>query len=458
MKPKTTLTLLGLLAVLGLFYYFWGVKGAAEREQQEQIASRIINIEPDSVSRVTLTQGENILQYERIGGQWKITEPVETGANQSRINTNLDVLTSVEKNRTVATDLTDLQPYGLDSPSAKVQIVYNDTGSTTLLVGDQNPTQSGTFVKLTDAPGIYTTANAVRTQAQKTLFELRDKTILDFERSNITKFIVSRDDGRDLTFNKSGSMWRLDEPQIRVNSSKVTGLLSSVDNGTAQEYYEESPENLREYGLNNPQASLSVFSNDSTRDAVLAVGDQVPNSDPLQYYVRDLSRPMVFSVTSTIVDDFFDSVFEFQDKKLFEMNRNQVTDVEIIWNDTTYQVTKIDTTWQLNSPVVAPANGKWATTIARTISNLRMDSLGSYTNTNPARYGLDDPWLRMRFNIAGSEFDGLTVGDETGERFRYIKMDSSPYIYVIRESKLSAFQVSLDELRAKSADMTLESE
>ncbi len=447
MKPKTTLILFVFLIAVGAFYWLWGIKGQEQRERQQELAGRILPIEQNTVNQVALVQkGDTTVVYEHKDDQWTITHPVQTGANQTGIETNLNAFLEAERKRTIATELTDLKPYGLDKPQAEVIVTYNDTGKVSLLIGNENPTGSSVYAKRNDGPSIYTTNTNIISQGKKGLFDLRDRSIARFDRNAITKIVISQENGQTLEFNKMNGDWRLAEPQVKAQNSQVSSVLSGLATMQAQQYFEESPANLDAYGLDTPRILVSLFTNDTTRTAAVQIGNPVDDSDSPDYYARDLSRPMVFSVSTNVVNNIRKTPFEFQDKGLFDINSGQVTDIEVTWQDTTYQLSKIDTAWKVMQPVDEPGDPEKAQRMARSLSNLRVDSLASYDQTDPALYGLDTPWMEVHFHISGSEFDGFAVGDPAKGERRYISTDSSPYVYEIRSSKLTEFQISLNDL------------
>ena len=460
MKPKTTLILFIVLIAAGVFYWLWGVRGQEQRDQRAEMAQRIIPVEEDDVNKVALFhRGDSALVYERRGDEWRITFPVTTGANQNQISTHLSALLEAEKTRTLTENPgANLAQYNLEPPEYATHIFYSDTGKAELLIGGENPTGSGVYAKLHNAPAVYLSNTNIRTQAEKELFDLRDKSIAMFDRNAVQKIVIERVNDRDLVFEKADNIWRLTEPAIRVNQSEVTSILSTIQNGTAQEYLEEMAVNLGDYGLQNPQITVSFFTDDTTRTAALILGQPVDDSDNPQYYAKDMTRPMVFSVNNNVYSNVAQDLFEFQDKDLFDVSQNQISDVIIEWNDETYEVSQVDTAWQIIRPVRQPADEDKISEIRRQLANLRMDEPGSYTQTDPAAYGLDNPWLRVEFKVGGSDFDGFTIGDTGDEDMRYIKTDSSPYIYQIATSKLEEFQVSLENLAAETKEETAASE
>lgn len=464
MKPKTTLILFVVLIGVGAFYYLWGIKGEAKREARKERQERILPmLEPSEVNRVELFQNDELtVAYERENGRWMITDPVRTGPDTSKLSSNLESFLQAEKKRTISTELTDLKPYGLDRPEARIRISYRDTGQVELIVGDKTPTKSDVFVKREDSPAIYTAASKVNREGTKELFDLRDRSIINADRQSITRVVLDRGDSQSLEFTKMGNDWRLEEPQVRVSSSQINSMLRTLTTNKFQEVHQESPDDPGEYGIESPEIRVSLFSSDTTREAVLLVGKPVDDSNSPDYYGRDLSRPMIFSIGNSMVTKMQKEPFEYQDKTLFDVSRSQITDLEISWNDTTYSVSKVDTIWKITAPSEHPAREGEIRTLTSKLTSLKVDELGSYTETSASLYGLDSPWMRVKFNIAGSEFDGFRVGDETGEEMRYISTDSSPYVYKIEESKLEDFQISLgdltEETEADTGAVTLETE
>ncbi len=457
MKPKTTLILFIVLIVAGVFYWLWGVKGQEQREQRAEMAQRIIPVEEDQVNKVVLFhQGDTALVYERRNDEWRITYPVTTGANQNQISTQLSAFLDAEKTRTLTESPdTNLGQYELSPPDFAAHIFYNDTGKAELLIGSENPTGSGVYAKLEDQPSVYLSSSNLQTQAEKGLDDLRDKSIAKFDRNAVQKITLQREDGDNLIFKKVENTWRLDEPGIRVNQSEVTSILSSIQNGETQEYFEETAVNLDDYGLQNPAATISFFTNDTSRTAAVIFGDPVDDSSSPQYYAKDMTRPMVFSVNNNVYSNVAQDIFEFQDKELFDVSQNQITDFTIRWDDQIYEVSQVDTTWQIVQPVQRQADEEMISDLRSHIATLRIDSLGSYTETGPEMYGLNNPWMRVQFKVAGSDFDGFRIGSMTGNNMRYITSDSSPYIYTIRETKLKEFQISLEQLTAETEQDTL---
>ena len=59
-----TLVLLGILAVLAAYVYFYEIKGGEEREKEQAAAEKIIDFEPDSVQQIDMRSVLNQFVFE----------------------------------------------------------------------------------------------------------------------------------------------------------------------------------------------------------------------------------------------------------------------------------------------------------------------------------------------------------------------------------------------------------
>ena len=102
------------------------------------------------------------------------------------------------------------------------------------------------------------------------------------------------------TLVRQGNDWKLTSPvQARADFNGADGLVGrlfqlqmkalTADDGTAD---------LKKYGLDKPQAVATVGAGSS--QAAIAIGSK---ADDTTVYARDLSRPMIFTVESTLLDD-----------------------------------------------------------------------------------------------------------------------------------------------------------
>ncbi|MFQ8703561.1 MAG: DUF4340 domain-containing protein [Eisenbergiella sp.] len=97
-------------------------------------------------------------------------------------------------------------------------------------------------------------------------------------------------------------VWREESiPEKAIKQESVNMLLSEIDNITTSETVIEAPEDLSQYGLDEPFRTITAELSDGT-SVTLCAGAK---SDLLsKYYVKTESGESVYMVDSYIVEDF----------------------------------------------------------------------------------------------------------------------------------------------------------
>lgn len=131
--------------------------------------------------------------------------------------------------------------------------------------------------------------------------ELSEVLVTDFNKDDVTGLTVSGDYELKLVKGDDG-VWREESiPAKAIKQESVNMLLSEIDNITTSETVIEAPEDLSQYGLDEPFRTITAELSDGT-SVTLCAGAK---SDLLsKYYVKTESGESVYMVDSYIVEDF----------------------------------------------------------------------------------------------------------------------------------------------------------
>lgn len=131
--------------------------------------------------------------------------------------------------------------------------------------------------------------------------------VTDFQPEDVVALSVSGDVSLD--FVKENGEWQETSlPDESISQSSVTGLLSQISNISTAETVVESPENLAQYGLEEPVRTILVTFADDTSMSI-SVGTQ--SSLLNKYYIQVSEDPNVYLVSSYVVTDFEKSPEDF---------------------------------------------------------------------------------------------------------------------------------------------------
>ena len=137
----------------------------------------------------------------------------------------------------------------------------------------------------------------IRSHDFETKEELPEVSVTDFNKDDVTELTVSGDNALKLVKGGDGVWTEASIPEEPIQQESVNMLLSEIDNITTSETVIESPEDLSQYGLDEPFRTIS----DGT-DVTIHAGAK---SDLLsKYYVKTEGSETVYMVDSYIVEDF----------------------------------------------------------------------------------------------------------------------------------------------------------
>jgi hypothetical protein len=147
--------LLGLLAALSAFVYFYEARGAVDTRAKEQEVPIFTFAEGDVVS-IGLRDGEKVVELVKgEAGHWRITAPESGEADDWALMTLLWRLAPLNADRKLADSVDDPASYGLDSPQLELRLGLHDGAEATLSVGDQNTRGTGYYARKGDSEALY---------------------------------------------------------------------------------------------------------------------------------------------------------------------------------------------------------------------------------------------------------------------------------------------------------------
>src|SRR5579863_58563 len=148
MKPKGLLISVVLLAVLGGVIWWSNKKQAAASKTPADTSAKILTVPEDQFQEIRIKKtGAEPIDLKRDNGKWSIVEPKPYPADQDAAGALVSSLTSVSSDKTIEDHATDLSQYGLTNPSLDVSVVRKDGKTDELQIGDDTPTNSGSYAK-----------------------------------------------------------------------------------------------------------------------------------------------------------------------------------------------------------------------------------------------------------------------------------------------------------------------
>jgi len=146
---KGTSVLLLVFVVLGGYVYFTEFRGKEEKAKQEEAKKRLFPGDAKDISELTREyEGRTVSAVRKGDKNWEITTPAGLETDSETWEQMASSFVLIEKDETVNTQKTDLAPYGLDKPVAKVTAKLKSGKSQSVQFGAENPRKTLNYVML----------------------------------------------------------------------------------------------------------------------------------------------------------------------------------------------------------------------------------------------------------------------------------------------------------------------
>jgi hypothetical protein len=331
MRKRYLNTLIAVAVLAALWGTFWYLDRRASRQASKIEApkeEKIFALDSKHITSITFRprEGEAVTcQHE--GGTWAIAEPRKLAADQGTLSTVLNNLTTATVDEVVDPHPSDLKQFGLDPPTYSLEVSTDSTPPKfTLLLGDETPTSGGLYAQVAGNPRVVTLASYLKSNFEKTLFDLRDRRALTLEADQLRKIQVDSK-GKKWTVEKNPEgIWDFVlPPPVRADRFAVDGLISQLRGLTMQSIAAEDKKNQAAYGLGSPELRLELTGPGGTETLVLGKKDKEGD----RYFAVNSALAPVFTLNSTFLTEFKKDPADLRSKDLFSYSSFDVKRVEI---------------------------------------------------------------------------------------------------------------------------------
>jgi hypothetical protein len=406
MKARATLALFAVCAASAAAVYLLEIRGGAQRAGRAERARRLVSAEEDMIRRVTVLRPQapsgadpETLTVERDGEAWRMVSPVAAAGDRDAVRNLVSAIAKAETDRAID-GISDWAAYGLENPQVTIFVVSAEGEPDTLFIGDGNPTGDFVFVRKPGRAEAFLTQASLKSSIGRTVFELRDRTVLPFEKDDVRRVEVRRPGGA-LVLEKEGGRWEIRKPfEAAAAAGPVDELLNTVKWAEAKAFVDESPRSRSGYGLNAPAIRLTLTVGPDSSRQTLDVGLRRDG----RYYAADASRPAVFLVDSGLVSALRKRPDDFREMKIAPFEEWKVRRVEIRSPASGAVAFRKDTSgvWSFDPPGRETADGEKLEDLLSSLSSLEADDFITRNPSGLSRYGLD-PAIR---EVALEDADG----------------------------------------------------
>ena len=344
---------IGLLLVIfiGLvaFVYLYEIEGEKKRQEAKEREESLFQMKQDEVTSIEITRsGQDPVLLVKVDEKWSIDKPMETLADKASVDSLVGSVDSGRIERTFEEVGSGAEKYGLKEPRMTLRV---QAGELTKVVhlGSNDFTGNNTYVQLAGDTKVHLTANSLFTNADKDLFQWRDKKVLTLDRDKVRTIEVQRGSEK-IRLAKEGENWALEVPlQEPADKSAVNSLLSSLETTEAQKFVIEQTEDLPQYGLSKPSVVVRLQEEGDDEWKALELGKKAEGEED-HYLARNPARSAVFTVPKSLLEKLTQKLWEFRDKDVINVDQDEIDKVIFHRGDLEIQARREDYKWIIEKP------------------------------------------------------------------------------------------------------------
>jgi hypothetical protein len=447
MSWRKTLIIGGVLACLAAFYYLFEVAYLGGRQEAEERGKRVFTLTKEALQGIDVIVKETKkygLVKEKDG--WQITMPVKARGDQQAVEQVLLAVLAARREREIGDHAgEELKAFGLSSPRAEITVRGNNREET-VLIGEENPGQTGFFAVLKGDTRVFLFPLAAWDMIDRDVYALRDKQVLAFE-PDMVKVIEVRSGGTKLRVQKQDKEWRMTFPlAVKADEGAINQLLNGLNDARVARFVDEAPRDLKPYGLNTPRAE--VWFEDAQGKKGIRFGTAAAGKTGV--YVQLPGGKTIFEVDKALFALVPTTVVDWRDKEIVAFDNSQVQKWAVHYRGKELAAQKKEPdSWELISPERVTADTAKVTNFLWDIQGIKAVAFmpssrgGSAYGLRPPR-GTIEVWLKDRQGPITLLIGQAAAG--RGDRM-YVMREGEKEIYEVASSSLKCLATMTKDLQ-----------
>ncbi len=443
---RTAFILLLVFVVLLAVVLVFEKKGQRDQARKEK-EGQLIDVASADIEKIALKKEDGTLTFQKDAqGTWRITEPLEAGADSYEVGALADTLASLRFERVVESEPQDLAVYEIPKGEIALWLKGQDA-PLRVATGLVNPLDQTLFAKREDEARVVLLPSTLKTTLEKKLLDFRQKDIFKFETGQVSRLKVKAKDTAWEAVRRDDA-WHLESP-VKALARKYTldTLLDSLSSLRAKEFLseEKTAEELHERGLDKPAYEVELGLPTANQTVVFSLG-----KDGETMVATTSQSTKIVSFEGTLLTDLEKKVADLREKKVVEFYSWEADRVAVKTEAFALAAVKEsvdeEETWRLETEAKEPADRVKVDDFIRKIEGLEaadfVDAPGDL-----GRHGLDKPGAEVIVRTKDSdgnvkEFTVQFGAEDKDKKQLVVRNPEFDYLFLVDAAVFESFPKS----------------
>jgi hypothetical protein len=445
MRKSTLLVLLAAIVIGAAAYYFDWKRGEKEAAKTSEDGTKLaFNMQPDEIQSLTISYPADpksqAVTFENRSGIWQITQPLQTGADESSVEGIVQGIALARIAQTEPGTPDRLKVYGLDPPAVGIDFQLKSGTKHSVQLGKKDFLGSSVYAVVDHGKDVALLPESLLVSSDKPLQVLRDQNVLHINSSDVRSFDL-KSAASELAAEKDQTGWNFSKPAVSAaDAGAVNSILAAISTAKFVSIESETAQNLPQYGLANPAITFTLVEG-AGKNSTLQIGKK----DGDEYFARDASRPTIFRINQDLYKKLSQTYPELRDKKIVRFDPATIAHVEIHNGSGAMICTrKNEEEWTFDEP--ADQKGKSAS----------LEKLFTALDQARAEQIMDHPAPDLTSRLAKPAFDATLTAKDGGKLTVAISKEAGDFVYARSSQGAAVYKLKkqiLDSLEFKPSDL-----
>jgi len=264
------------------------------------------------------------LKAAKIDGTWQITEPFATKADEKAIENLLSTLKDYKYEKIASESADDRQKFGLTPPRRRVTAYAGDKVIADILVGSNAPVGYHVYSSTSDRGATYIGSQYLAVATNKSLFDMRDKTLARISPDSLTSFTLRSFSSNPFTISRQNNQFQITAPEAAdADELSVKNFLEDLERAPVVEIIDSPSNDLLKAVAVATESYVKWTLNNGTSRTLKAVeaGKEV-------YCKLDDSLPL-YRMGPEFKKKFSQKSADFRNKRIFRFTAQDVSAIDV---------------------------------------------------------------------------------------------------------------------------------
>lgn len=245
--------------------------------------------------------------------------------------------------------------------------------------------------------------------------EKASKRLIGLDKAKVKEVRLEYPDKTIVGVREGEGRWKITAPiATAADGSEWDKLVTNLADLEKEKVLEESPADLKPFGLDSPVLKVSVALEGG---ALVQIFFGFPNPTGSLIYAKVPNKKEVVLVPNTTYQGVKKDLLDLRERSLVKFNEFNTVDLQLTNSHGAFTLERVDRAWQIKAPVSARAEASEVSSILNTLSFTKVSDFVDYNPPTESEMGLDRPRIDVSFT---ERKEGEGAGASAVSRHRFV--------------------------------------